>query len=61
MPLRVRRWQCIFWSNATFVSFRSSKKKKLTGVKLLCKLLINMLLEMFKTIIDHKKQEHEGL
>jgi len=35
--------------------------EKLTGVKLLCELLTNILLEMSKIIIDHKKQEKEGL
>ena len=35
--------------------------EKLTGVKLICKLLTNILLEIFKIIIDHKKQENEGL
>ena len=35
--------------------------KKLTVIKLICKLLTNILLEIFKIINDHKKQENEGL
>jgi len=39
----------------------SPAKRRLTCIKLCCKLLINRLLEILKKKIDHKKQENAGL
>jgi hypothetical protein len=40
---------------------RPRSHEKVTGIKLICKLLTNILLEMLQIIIDHKKQEDSGL
>jgi hypothetical protein len=47
--------------SCNFVSFVVKKMEKLADVKLIWKLLINTLLEISIIIIDHKKQENEGL
>jgi len=47
--------------NCSEISSWTHYHEKLTGEKLICKFLIDILLEIFKIKNDHKKQKNDGL